>query len=50
MIIRLEEKRGGRCRGSQEGIPLKDFIQNNWLIDLPFNNGVFTWNNRSAGK
>lgn len=42
MITRLEEKRGGRCRGSQEGSILKDFIQNNWLIDLPFNNGVFT--------
>lgn len=42
MITRLEEKRGGRCRGSQEGSLLKDFIQNNWLIDLPFNNGFFT--------
>lgn len=50
MITRLEEKRGGRCRGSQEGFPLKDFIQDNWLIDLPFNNGIFTWNNRRTGN
>lgn len=50
MITRLEEKRGGRCRGSQEGSLLKDFIQTNWLIDLPFNTGVFTWSNRRAGN
>eukprot|EP00253_Pinus_taeda_P028403 PITA_28403 len=40
MIIRLEEKRGGKNRGSQEGTPLKEFIQNNWLIDMPFNNAI----------
>eukprot|EP00253_Pinus_taeda_P009929 PITA_09929 len=50
MITRLDERRGGRCRSSQEGSHLKDFIQNNWLIDLPSNNGVFTWNNRQAGS
>lgn len=42
MMTRLEEKRGGRNRGNREGIHLKDFIQNNWLIDMPFNNGIFT--------
>eukprot|EP00253_Pinus_taeda_P023692 PITA_23692 len=49
MITRLEEKRGCRNRGNQEGKPLKDFIQNNWLISLPFNNGIFTWSNKRAG-
>lgn len=49
MITRLEERRGGKNKGSQEGIPLKEFIQKNWLIDLPFNNGIFTWSNKRAG-
>lgn len=50
MITRVDERRGGRGRSSQEGSLLKDFIQNNWLIDLPSNNGIFTWNNRQAGS
>lgn len=50
MVTRLEERRGGRCKSSQEGSLLKDFIQKNWPIDLPSNNGVFTWNNRQAGS
>eukprot|EP00253_Pinus_taeda_P002817 PITA_02817 len=48
MITRMDERRGGTGRSSQEGSLLKDFIQNNWLIDLPFNNGVFTWKNTEA--
>lgn len=39
MIARLEEKQGGRNRSNRDGRILKDFIQNNWLIDLPSNNG-----------
>lgn len=39
MIARLEEKKGGRNRGNRDGNHLKDFIQNNWLIDIPSNNG-----------
>lgn len=49
MITRLEENRGGRNNGNKDVIHLKDFIQNNWLIDMPFNNGPFTWNNKRAG-
>lgn len=49
MITNLEEKRGGRISSIKEGISLKEFIQNNWLIDLPFNNGLFTWNKKRAG-
>eukprot|EP00253_Pinus_taeda_P026964 PITA_26964 len=50
MITRLDERRGGRRRSSHEGSLLKDFIQNNWLINLPSNNGVFTWNNTQGGS
>ena len=48
MIANMEEKKGGRCRINRDGSILKDFIQNNWLIDLPSNNGVYTWNNKRA--
>lgn len=48
MIAKTEEKRGGSCRINRDGSILKDFIQNNWMIDLPTNNGLFTWNNKSA--
>eukprot|EP00253_Pinus_taeda_P031319 PITA_31319 len=44
----MDERSGGRGRSSQDGTLLMDFIQNNWLIDLPFNNGIFTWNNKQA--
>jgi len=46
MIAKLEEKKGGRNRGNRDGNTLKNFIQNNWLIDIPSNDGMFTWNNR----
>eukprot|EP00253_Pinus_taeda_P022561 PITA_22561 len=49
MIAKLEEKKGGRHTGNREGNHLKDFIQNNWLIDIPSNNGIFTWNNKREG-
>lgn len=49
MIERMEEKQGGRSRSNKDGNILKDFIQNNWLIDLPSNNGMFTWNNKREG-
>jgi len=48
MIATIEEKRGGRCRINMDGSVLRDFIQNNWMIDLPTNNGLFTWNNKRA--
>ena len=48
MIATMEEKKGGRCRINRDGSILKDFIHNNWLIDLPSNNGLFTWNNKRA--
>lgn len=49
MITRMEEKKGGRNNENQDGIHLKDFIQRNWLIDMPFNNDLFTWNNKRTG-
>eukprot|EP00253_Pinus_taeda_P019122 PITA_19122 len=46
MIASTEEKLGGRCRINRDGSILKDFVQNNWLIDLPTSNvhigGEFT--------
>eukprot|EP00253_Pinus_taeda_P009834 PITA_09834 len=50
MISRLEEKQGGRNRGNRDGNILKDFIQDNRLIDIPSNNGMFTWNNKREGS
>jgi len=49
MIARTEEKQGGRNNGIRDGNLLKDFIQSNWLIDLPSNNGLFTWTNKREG-
>ena len=48
MIATIEEKRGGRCRINRDGSALRDFIHNNWMIDLTTNNGLFTWNNKRA--
>eukprot|EP00253_Pinus_taeda_P030654 PITA_30654 len=46
MIANSEEKIGGRCRPNKDGTLLKDFIQSNWLIDLPTANGLYTWTNK----
>ena len=46
MITKLEEKKEGMNKLDSESIHLNNFIQNNWLIDMPFNNGIYTWNNR----
>eukprot|EP00253_Pinus_taeda_P023063 PITA_23063 len=48
MIASMEEKKGGRCKINRDGSLLKDFIQNNWLIDLPTANSFYTWNNKRA--
>lgn len=50
MITKLEEKIGGRNKLDKESCNLKNFTQNNWLIDMPFNNGFFTWNNKRVGS
>eukprot|EP00253_Pinus_taeda_P021378 PITA_21378 len=49
MITRTEEKQGGRDIGIRDGQLLKDFVRSNWLIDLPSNNGIFTWTNKREG-
>jgi len=48
MITELEEKIGGRIRLETESEHFKKFIQSNWLIDFPRNNGIFTWNNKKS--
>lgn len=50
MITKLEEKKGGRVKLDNESKGFKEYIQNNWLIDLPFNNGLYTWNNKRSGS
>ena len=49
MILRMDEKTGGRSRSDSESSHFKNFINNNWLIDIPFSNGIFTWSNRRVG-
>eukprot|EP00253_Pinus_taeda_P027174 PITA_27174 len=46
MIASLEERQGGRCRINRDGSLLKDFINTNWLIDIPTSNGLYTWTNK----
>ena len=50
MITRLEEEKGGRRKLDSERNCFKEYIQNNWLIDLPFDNGLFTWNNKRSSS
>ena len=42
MISKLEEKKGGRVKLDNERNQFRDYIQKNWLIDLPFNNNIYT--------
>lgn len=46
MITRLEEKLGGRRKLDKESNNFKHYIQQNGLIDLPFDNIIYTWNNK----
>ena len=48
MITRLEEKRGGWIKLDCESTHFKNYIHNNRLIDMEFNNGVYTWNKKHA--
>ena len=50
MITKLEEKKYSRVKLDNESRCFKDYIQNHWLIDLPFNNGIYTWNNKRSGS
>ena len=49
MITELEEKLGGRRKLDKESNDFKAYIQHNSLMDLPFDNSIFTWNNKRAG-
>lgn len=50
MITKLEEKKGGRVKLDNDSRCFRDYIKINWLIDLPFNNGIYTWNNKRSGS
>jgi len=49
MTASTEEKQGGSSRANSDGNLLKNFINNNWLIDIPTSNGLFTWTNKREG-
>eukprot|EP00253_Pinus_taeda_P005730 PITA_05730 len=49
MIASKEEKKGGRSNTNNEDSLLKEFINSNWLMDIPTSNGIFTWTNKQAG-
>eukprot|EP00253_Pinus_taeda_P010679 PITA_10679 len=49
MITSKEEKKGSRSNTNNEDSLLKDFINSNWLMDIPTSNGIFTWTNKRAG-
>lgn len=40
---------GGRRKLEKESNDFKVYIQQNRLTDLPFNNDIFTWNNKRSG-
>jgi len=42
MIASKEEKKGGRSNTNNEDSLLKEFINSNWLMDIPTSNGIFT--------
>lgn len=50
MITRIEEKLRGRRKLDSESSSFKEYIQNNYLIDLPFDNDTYTWNNERMGS
>ena len=50
MITKSEERRGGCSKLDLDCIHFKNYIQKNWLIDLPFSNGMHTWNNKRSGS
>eukprot|EP00253_Pinus_taeda_P031207 PITA_31207 len=45
----MEEKQGVRTRLENDSNGLKEFIQNNQLMDIQTSNGVFTWTNKRRG-
>jgi len=49
IIQSLEEKTGGKTRLENDSKGLRDFIQDNHLMDIPTTNGIFTWTNKRRG-
>eukprot|EP00253_Pinus_taeda_P035742 PITA_35742 len=49
IITSMAKKQGGRIRLHSDSEGLKEFIQNNHLMDLPTSNGIFTWTNKRRG-
>jgi len=49
IIKTMEEKKGGRIKLEGDSNGLREFIQNNQLMDIQTSNGVFTWTNKRRG-
>ena len=49
LIMSLQDKRGDRRILSKEDKLFKEFIEENNMIDLQSNNGIYTCNNRRVG-
>lgn len=46
VILNLEEKYGGAQMITWETMDFKEWVGKNKLLEIPTNNGIFTWNNR----
>jgi len=49
MVINLREKKGGIRKLDKDSKAFHSTIEGLSLIDIPTNNGIFTWNNRRGG-
>jgi hypothetical protein len=45
-ILNLDEKYGGSQQIHPASVDFKKWVEDNHLVDIPMNNGKFTWNNR----
>ncbi|XP_057863998.1 uncharacterized protein LOC131072015 [Cryptomeria japonica] len=48
-ILNLGEKRGGIIKSMRIIVDFGEFMDNNQLLDVVPNNGLYTWNNRRVG-
>lgn len=48
-ILRNSDKRGGMHIRSQSQIDFENFIMRNALMEIPMNEGFYTWTNRRSG-
>ena len=49
MVASIDERKGGTGRFTHEMEEFTNLITDTQLVDVPTNNGKFTWNNRRGG-